>query len=175
MPTRIDPVPVFTPDGRRELCAAAHPARAHRRHLARSRCRGIDAGTALRLSRGWAPRARSRGHRFNPHKLLIDPYAKALEGRLKWSDALMGYKIGAPAGRPFARHPRQCLCRAEGGGGGWAVLHLGAMTDPPSDYRPLSETVIYEAHVKSMTAGCIRGCQKRLRGSYAALGHPATR
>jgi isoamylase len=37
-----------------------------------------------------------QGHRFNPHKLLIDPYARALEGRLKWSDALMGYKVGSP-------------------------------------------------------------------------------
>ena len=39
-----------------------------------------------------------QGHRFNPNKLLLDPYARALEGRLKWSDALMGYKIGSPRG-----------------------------------------------------------------------------
>ena len=36
------------------------------------------------------------GHRFNPHKLLIDPYAKALAGDLRWDDALFGYKVGDP-------------------------------------------------------------------------------
>jgi len=39
-----------------------------------------------------------RGHRFNPNKLLIDPYAKALHGRLRWSDAHFGYRIGSPRG-----------------------------------------------------------------------------
>src|ERR671928_1487592 len=37
-----------------------------------------------------------RGHRFNPFKLLIDPYAKAISGTIKWSDALYGYAIGSP-------------------------------------------------------------------------------
>ncbi|RYY08957.1 MAG: glycogen debranching enzyme GlgX, partial [Chitinophagaceae bacterium] len=37
------------------------------------------------------------GHRFNPNKLLIDPYAKALAGDLQWDDAVFGYKIGDPA------------------------------------------------------------------------------
>ena len=41
----------------------------------------------------WKPES---GYRFNPHKLLLDPYARQLEGRLRWSDALMGYKIGSP-------------------------------------------------------------------------------
>ena len=40
----------------------------------------------------------ARGHRFNPNKLLLDPYTRALEGRLKWSDALMGYRIGSARG-----------------------------------------------------------------------------
>src|SRR5690606_13139365 len=38
------------------------------------------------------------GHRFNPNKLLIDPYAKQLVGRLQWSEALFGYTIGSPDG-----------------------------------------------------------------------------
>src|SRR5436189_5817028 len=37
-----------------------------------------------------------QGHRFNPHKLLIDPYAKAISGLIRWSDALYGYPIGDP-------------------------------------------------------------------------------
>src|SRR5206468_5663816 len=38
------------------------------------------------------------GHRFNPNKLLLDPYAKRLVGRLKWNDAVFGYQMGAPEG-----------------------------------------------------------------------------
>ena len=41
----------------------------------------------------WAPH---QGHRFNHHKLVLDPYAKALKGSLTWNDALYGYRIGAP-------------------------------------------------------------------------------
>ena len=38
----------------------------------------------------------ANGHRFNPHKLLIDPYAKLLEGKFSWSDAHFAYRIGSP-------------------------------------------------------------------------------
>ena len=38
------------------------------------------------------------GHRFNPHKLLIDPYAKALHGDIRWHDASFGYRVGSPRG-----------------------------------------------------------------------------
>ena len=38
----------------------------------------------------------SAGHRFNPAKLLLDPYAKAITGNIKWSDAIFAYKIGSP-------------------------------------------------------------------------------
>src|SRR5258705_5716597 len=37
----------------------------------------------------------ANGHRFNPNKLLIDPYAKSLHGRLRWSDSLFGYRVGS--------------------------------------------------------------------------------
>src|SRR3954451_8906694 len=36
------------------------------------------------------------GHRFNPNKLLLDPYARALSGQLRWNDVLYGYRIGSP-------------------------------------------------------------------------------
>ena len=77
---------------------------------------GLMPGTLYGF-RAHGPYAPEAGHRFNPNKLLIDPYARALDGRLRWSDALMGYKIGSPARRSVVRHPRQCLCRAEIGGG----------------------------------------------------------
>src|SRR5689334_103484 len=43
------------------------------------------------------PYAPGEGHRFNPNKLLIDPYAKAISGIIRWSDALYGYVPGDPA------------------------------------------------------------------------------
>ena len=41
------------------------------------------------------------GHRFNPHKLLLDPYARGMVGNLRWSDALFGYRTGSPRGHPI--------------------------------------------------------------------------
>ena len=65
------------------------------------------------------------GHRFNPTKLLLDPYAKQLWGQLRWSDAHFGYRIGSPARRPLAlRRTRQCPRHAEMPGGRHR-LHLG--------------------------------------------------
>lgn len=46
--------------------------------------------------RVYGPYDPQNGHRFNHHKLLIDPYAKQLVGKLKWSEALFGYTIGHP-------------------------------------------------------------------------------
>ena len=37
-----------------------------------------------------------QGHRFNPNKLLLDPYARRIAGALRWNDALFGYRIGSP-------------------------------------------------------------------------------
>ena len=53
------------------------------------------------------------GHRFNPAKLLIDPYAKAITGTIKWSNALFAYKVGGAARRPRARSEQQRRRRAE--------------------------------------------------------------
>ena len=47
--------------------------------------------------RAYGPFDPENGHRFNPNKLLIDPYAKSLYGRIRWGDALFGYRIGSPA------------------------------------------------------------------------------
>ena len=46
--------------------------------------------------RVYGPFEPHHGHRFNPHKLLIDPYAKAIAGTIQWSDALFGYELGHP-------------------------------------------------------------------------------
>ena len=46
--------------------------------------------------RVYGPYEPHNGHRFNPHKLLIDPYAKAIAGTIEWHDAMFGYEIGNP-------------------------------------------------------------------------------
>ncbi|MGY6548275.1 MAG: glycogen debranching protein GlgX [Roseinatronobacter sp.] len=90
------------------------------------------------------------GHRFNPHKLLIDPYAKQLTGHPVWHDALYGYTIGDSAAdlsydkrdsAPFM--PRSVVVDP--------AFSWGVNTSRPR--HSWSETVIYEAHVKGLTAG----------------------
>jgi glycogen operon protein len=107
------------------------------------------------------------GHRFNDHKLLVDPYAKRLAGRLVWSDAHFGYRAGsARADLSFDR-------RDNARGMPKAVVIDEAFTWG-EERRPCirwEDTVIYEAHVKGLT-------QQRddippgLRGTYMALGAP---
>ncbi len=99
--------------------------------------------------RAHGPYRPDEGHRFNPHKLLIDPYAKRLSGHPVWHDALMGYDVSAKHGdltfdtRDSARYMPKSI-----------------VTDPAFSWgesnhprRPMEESVIYEAHVKGMTAG----------------------
>ncbi|KUF11331.1 glycogen debranching enzyme [Pseudoponticoccus marisrubri] len=89
------------------------------------------------------------GHRFNPHKLLIDPYAKKLTGHPMWNNALYGYTIGhAEADLSFdTRDSARFMPRS--------VVVDPAFSWGASGYapdRPWTETVIYEAHVKGLTA-----------------------
>ncbi len=108
------------------------------------------------------------GHRFNPHKLLLDPYGKGLAGRLRWSDALMGYKVGSSRGdlSHDIRDSAFCMPKSVVVDG-----HFDWEDDRPPR-TPLAQTVIYEAHVKALTHLHPLIPQK-LRGTYAALSHPA--
>ncbi|MEO1638914.1 MAG: glycogen debranching protein GlgX [Pseudomonadota bacterium] len=94
------------------------------------------------------PYAPEEGHRFNPYKLLIDPYAKRLTGHPTWDDALFGYTVGDKAGdlsfdkrdsAPFM--PRSVVVDP--------AFSWGAGERPRT---PRSETIIYETHVKGLTA-----------------------
>ncbi len=108
------------------------------------------------------------GHRFNPNKLLLDPYARRLQGQIKWTDALHGYRIG---------HRREDLSFDKRDSA--AAMPKSVVVDDHWDWsrdrRPntaWADTVIYEAHVKGMTK-LLEEVPARERGSYAALGHPA--
>ena len=66
----------------------------------------------------------SKGHRFNPNKVVLDPYAKLIGRDVRWADELFGYRFDDPRGRPLVRRPRQCpLCPA--GDGHRSGVHLG--------------------------------------------------
>ncbi len=97
--------------------------------------------------RVYGPYAPERGHRFNPHKLLIDPYAKALRGRLVWSNAHFGYRLGSPRAdlsfdsRDNARGMPKALVIDE-------AFTWGEERRPAI---PWEDTIAYEAHVKGMT------------------------
>ena len=108
------------------------------------------------------------GHRFNPNKLLIDPYSKGLAGALRWSDAVHGYRVRSP--RKDLSYDRRDTAPA--------MLKSVVVSDAfdwSGDVRPdtpWSDTVIYEAHVKGLTAR-MPEVPPEHRGTYAALGHPA--
>ncbi len=104
------------------------------------------------------------GHRFNPRKLLLDPYAKDIAGSLKWSDALFGYRIGDPKA-DLTPDPRDSAagmlrCRVIDTAFTWG-------DDRPPNV-PWHDTIIYELHVKGYTARHL-DIPPPLRGTYAGL------
>ena len=110
-----------------------------------------------------------RGHRFNPHKLLLDPYARAYAGAFRWTDAHSGYRVGQTRGDlTFDRRDNA-----------WAMLKSRvvdpavAWGDDRAPRTPWSDTIICEAHVKGFSAMNAE-VPAALRGTYAGIGHPAS-
>ena len=110
------------------------------------------------------PYAPEDGHRFNPNKLLIDPYAKALGGGLTWNDAVYGYKYSDPSvdlsfdERDSAAHVPKSI----------AVDPSFAWEDDKPPSIPWRDTVIYECHVKGLTARH-PAVPQQLRGTFLGL------
>ena len=104
------------------------------------------------------------GHRFNPAKLLLDPYAKAITGAIKWSNALFAYKVGGPQ-EDLEPDPDNSAA-----GVPKCVVIDNAFTwedDKPLGI-PWNRTVIYECHVKGMTMQHPQ-VDPALRGTYLGL------
>ncbi|HEX3895271.1 MAG TPA: glycogen debranching protein GlgX [Rudaea sp.] len=117
--------------------------------------------------RASGPYQPEHGHRFNPHKLLLDPYARELVGNVRWSDALFGYRLhSARADLSFDR--RDSATAMPKALVGNDSFNWG---DDRPPRVPWTDTVIYEAHVRgsSMRRKGVRNYQ---RGSFAALGDP---
>ncbi len=108
------------------------------------------------------------GHRFNPNKLLLDPYARAIAGDLTWSDSLFGYIPGDPdADLSFndkdsaASIPKSVVVDT--------AFEWG---DDAPPRIPFHKTIIYELHTKGFTFKHAN-VPPELRGTYAGLAHPA--
>ncbi len=111
------------------------------------------------------PYAPDAGHRFNPNKLLLDPYACAHLGELKWNPAVYGYKIESTDDTTFDERdsaPFMPKCIVVDPGFDWKGQPLHRQV-------PWDNTIIYETHVKGFTK-LHPGVPERLRGTYAGLG-----
>ena len=115
-----------------------------------------------RIHGPWDP---PRGLRFNQSKLLVDPYALAIDGRLDWHEAVFGHVAAGPDDLPDRRDsaphvPRSVVADT--------LFPWGDDTHPRTSWH---ETVIYELHVKGFTA-LHPDVPPRLRGTYAGLASP---
>ncbi|HTT11227.1 MAG TPA: glycogen debranching protein GlgX [Burkholderiaceae bacterium] len=155
---------VFDPTG-------AHEQARHLLHGDRDSIRcgflpGAGAGLVYGL-RAYGPYAPESGHRFNPSKLLLDPYAREIVGRFEWRDEQFGYPRG---------HPDDHLALDTRNNAPWALKARVAAPLPPRELRaphtPLRDSVIYELHVKGFTR-LNEDIPAPLRGTYAGLAHPA--
>ncbi|WP_138761100.1 glycogen debranching protein GlgX [Modestobacter altitudinis] len=110
------------------------------------------------------PHDPAQGHRCNPAKLLLDPYAKAIDGQIDWDESVFGYRFenGEKNDDDSAAHmPKSVVINPYFD---WGVDR------PPR--TPYNKTVIYEAHVKGLTMTHPR-VPEALRGTYAGIAHPA--
>lgn len=111
----------------------------------------------------------ANGLRYNPNKLLIDPYAKAISSPVEWNEALFGYKVG---------HPKEDLSFSDIDSAPFAPRSV--VIDPNYDWegdKPpkirYHKTIIYETHVKGFSQ-LHPDIPEEIRGTYAALAHPVT-
>ncbi|MCD8742012.1 glycogen debranching protein GlgX [Mucilaginibacter roseus] len=108
------------------------------------------------------------GHRFNPNKLLLDPYAKAIAGVIDWHDSLFAYEVGSE---------QEDLSYSEEDSAPY--IPKSVVIDNNFDWgndapprTPYHQSVIYEAHVRGLTMQHPE-IPEDIRGSYAAIAHPA--
>jgi isoamylase len=109
------------------------------------------------------------GHRFNPNKLLIDPYARALVGEVDWNAPVHGFDPNHPDGT-------LSFCDQDSASG----VPKGIVLDPEYDWEddlhprtPLNQSIIYEIHVKGFTQQD-PDIPDEIRGTYAGLAHPTS-
>ncbi|QEK51046.1 glycogen debranching protein GlgX [Pedobacter aquae] len=119
--------------------------------------------------RVYGPYEPANGHRFNPHKLLIDPYAKAIAGTIQWHNALFAYQVG---------HEDEDFSFSEEDSAPY--IPKAVVIDPAFDWEDdkspntsMHKSIIYETHVKGFTMQH-PDISEEIRGTYKALAHEAT-
>jgi isoamylase len=127
---------------------------------------GVKAGTRYGY-RVHGPYDPENGHRFNPNKLLLDPYACAYTGKLEWNPALFGYKMESGDDLTFDERDSA------------PFMPKCVVVDPNFDWHgkpsrvchPWDDTIIYETHVKGFTK-LRKDLPEEIRGTYKGLGSP---
>ena len=110
----------------------------------------------------------ANGHRFNHHKLLLDPYAKAYSGQLKWHDSHFGYVVGHQKAdmsfdvRDNARYMPKCQ----------VIDNAFTWRDDHFEGTPWDQSIIYELHPRGFTMQH-PGIPADIRGTFAGLSHPS--
>jgi isoamylase len=116
----------------------------------------------FRIHGPWAPQ---EGMRCSPAKLLLDPYARAIEGQVDWNEAVFSYAFDDPDGPLNQADSAPFMPKS---------VVINPFFDWGNDRHPRtrwSETIIYETHVKGFSKRFTE-LPEELRGNYAALGHP---
>src|SRR6059058_4685782 len=116
----------------------------------------------FRVHGPWKP---EEGHRCNPAKLLLDPYARAIEGQVQWNEAVFPHFFNDPDGRPNDKDSAPFMPKS---------VVINPFFDWDNDRHPRTqshETIVYEAHVKGFSIKH-PDVPEELRGTYAGLAHP---
>jgi isoamylase len=124
---------------------------------------GIEPGQKYGY-RVYGPYDPPNGHRCNPNKLLLDPYAKAIDGIFHWDQSLFSYNFGDEDSfngeDSAASMPKSVVINP--------YFDWGVDRPPKREY---ADSVIYEAHIKGLTQ-THPGIPEQIRGTYSAIGHP---
>jgi isoamylase len=154
----------FSPDGKDEIARLRMPDCTHQ--VWNGYLEGAEPGLlyGYRVHGSYQPEL---GHRFNPHKLLIDPYARHLHGPFAWHKAHYAYQVGSSQEdlsfdtHDSAPHMPKCV-----------VVEDAARTTPTRNRIDKRRSVIYEAHTKGLTM-LHPGIPADQRGRFVGLGHKA--
>ena len=139
------------------------PTRTGHIHSGRVQDAGPGTKYGFRVQGPWSPH---EGHRCNPHKLLLDPYGRQIDGVVRWNQALLGHMAGRPETMSrldsAPNVPRSVVVSDEFDWG-----------DDRSPATPIGDSILYETHVRGMTK-IHPGVAQELRGTYAGLASDAT-